>query len=395
MVTKDNERIQRLKTALGEARLDALILRLPENIVMCFGAWPMVGFSHAVFTARDGPVALIAPSCEDEEMDDCWAEDIRFFAWPRRDMPDPLEAIRSHICDIAAKHGLVRANIGYEGSFESVAPAHNAGEVMVACESSIDYLKSILPDAKWSDASALLHDQRSMKTDQEIARLGVAHTVADFGLAGFHESVRPGVSEAELAAMVYTNCLTKGVGLPGVLHVNVYPQVSSGSNAHRAWRPVVTTGKRRLKAGEIAILELAVCVDGFWADVTRVKVADKPSAVQKQAFAAVRAAQAHAVECVEPGVAASTPDIVAKQILIDAGFENDIVHLTGHGLGFRYHEPEPFLIEGNDNVKFKKGHVFSVEPGLYNREWGGIRLEDNVAVTASGVEVLTKAKKEL
>lgn len=390
----DKQRVQRLKTALEQAELDAMILRLPENIVMSFGVWPMVGFSYAIFTAKDGPVALIAPSCEDEEMGDCWADDTRFFTWPRLNMPDPLEAVRQEIQDIVQKHKLASAHIGYEGSFDTIAPSHNAGESMVPCESSIAYLKSILPAAKWSDATALLNVQRATKTDAEIAKLRICHKVADFGLEKFMASVRPGISEAELAAIVYTECLTKGVELDGVKHVNVYPQISSGSNAHRAWRPIVTTGKRRLNDGELAVLELAVCIDGFWADVTRVKVAGKPSAIQEKAYAAVKAAQAAAIECIKPRVKASTPDIIARQILIDAGFEKNIIHLTGHGIGFRYHEPEPFLVEGNDTV-LQTGHIFSVEPGLYDREWGGIRLEDNIVVTDNGTEILTKAAKKL
>jgi Xaa-Pro aminopeptidase len=68
--------------------------------------------------------------------------------------------------------------------------------------------------------------------------------------------------------------------------------------------------------------------------------------------------------------------------------------LTGHGLGFRYHEPEPFLMPGNA-MKLRAGHVCSIEPGLYAPAFGGVRLEDNVAVTAEGVENLTKTAKTL
>lgn len=393
-MNEDTQRVRRLKAALKRAKLDALILRLPENIVMSFGVWPMAGFSYAVFTAEAGPVALIAPSSENQEMDGCWARDVRFFIWPRLDMPDPLEAIRRHIRDISRKHGLMKARIGYEGAFEAVSPAHNAGEVMVACESSISYLKSPLPTAEWHDATDLLNDQRAVKTEREIARLRIAHRVASFGLKAFRRAVRAGISEAQLAAIVYTECLTKGVSTRGACHVNVYPQVSSGPNGYRSWRPIVTTGKRRLKTDEIALLELAVCVDGFWADVTRVKAVGKPSTVQKAAFAAVIAAQEAAIDSIRPGIKASYPDAVARQILADAGFADNIVHLTGHGIGFRYHEPHPFLMPGND-AKLKRGHVFSVEPGLYDRTWGGIRIEDNVTVTAGGAEVLTHAGKGL
>jgi Xaa-Pro aminopeptidase len=388
----DKARITSIGDALRQNGLDAMILRLPENVVMATGVWPMNGFTYAVVTP-EGAVACVAPSCEDEEMDGCWASDVRFFTWPRLDMPDPLKAIQNHLVDIAIKHGLTDSRIGYEGGFENVAPSHNAGECMVACEASGNYLKATLPDVLWSDATGLLNGLRSLKTDSEIARLRLAHQVASFGLDRFHQSVEPGISEAMLASLVYTECLTRGVAMPGVRHVNVYPQVSSGPNAHRAWRPIVTTGKRVLKHGEIAVLELAVCVDGFWADTTRVKVAGKPSDIQQRAFSAVKQAQEAAVQCIRPGVSASYPDKVARKILSESGFEKDIIHLTGHGVGFRYHEPEPFLVAGNDALKLKKGHVCSVEPGLYNPEWGGIRLEDNIAVTEEGVEVLTIAEK--
>lgn len=390
----DQERIDRVCESLRRGKLDALVLRLPENIVMAMGVWPMNGFSYAVFTADAGPVALIAPSCEDEEMGDCWTDDVRFFVWPRLDMPDPLTAIRDAMSDIVRQHKLRRGRIGYEGSFECVAPSHNAGEVIVPCESSKAFLESFAPSAKWIDATGLLHELRATKTEQEIARLRVAHQVAGFGLKRFHESLAPGKTEAEVAAIVYEACLTRGVRLGQARHVNVFPQVSSGPNSCRAWRPVVTTGARRIKAGEVALLELAVCVDGFWADVTRVKVVGKPSALQKDVFAAVAKAQKAAMSVIEPGVEACVPHEAATRVLVGAGFQKYILHLTGHGLGFRYHEPEPFLMPGN-TMKLRVGHVCSVEPGLYGAEFGGIRLEDNVAVTADGVENLTKTAKTI
>ena len=390
----DQKRIQMIKKALRGAELDALVLRLPENIVMSCGVWPMNGFSYAVVTAESGPAALVAPSCEDQEMGGCWTEDVRFFIWPRLNMPDPLAAIRNELADIARRHGIARARIGYEANFECVAPAHNAGEVMAPCERSIAWLKAALPKAKWTDATNVLNGLRASKTEAEIERMRLANRVAAFGHRAFFRQCRPGVSEAQLAAAVYTECLVKGVGLRDVRHVNVYPQISSGPNGHRAWRPIVTTGSRKLKSGEIALLELAVCVDGFWSDTTRVKVAGKPSEVQKRAFSAVKTAQAAALKAIKAGVKASRPDEITYAILKEAGFESEITHLTGHGLGFRYHEPEPFLIQGND-MKLRVGHTCTVEPGLYHREWGGIRLEDNIAVTASGCDNLTPTPKAL
>jgi Xaa-Pro aminopeptidase len=390
----DQDRIDRIRTALRQAKLDALVLRLPENIVMAFGVWPLNGFSYAVFTAEAGPAALLAPSCEDEETIDCWAADVRCFTWPRLDMRDPLAALKDFVQDVVRRHRLSRVRIGYEGSFECVAPPHNACEPIVPCESSNAHLQSLIPWARWSDATSLLYRLRALKTEAEIARLRVAQRVAAFGLERFHEVVAPGLTEAQLAAAVYEACLVRGVRLRQARHINVYPQVSSGPNAHRAWRPVVTTGARRLREGEIALLELAVCVDGFWADLTRVKAAGRPTALQQAVFATVKSAQKAALAAIEPGVEARMPHEAATGTIIKAGFEKYMVHLTGHGLGFRYHEPEPFLMPGN-TMTLRAGHVCSVEPGLYDPAFGGIRLEDNVVVTEKGVQNLTKAAKTL
>jgi Xaa-Pro dipeptidase len=390
----DSERVRRLQDGMRQAKLDALVLRLPENIVMSFGVWPMNGFSYAVFTADAGPVALIAPSCEDEEMNGCWTDELRFFTWPRLEMEEPLTAISREVSTIVKRHKLGRARIGYEGSFECVAPSHNAGEATIPCESAIAWLKSLVPRAKWRDATGLLHRERATKTPDEIARLRIAHQVAGYGLKKFMAAVVPGMTEAQAASLVYAECMTRGVKLAQVRHVNVYPQISSGANAHRAWRPAVTTGNRKMRGGEIALLELAACVDGFWADVTRVRAVGRPTDLQREVFSAVKAAQHAAVRAIQPGVEARVPHEAATQVILDAGLAKYMVHLTGHGLGFRYHEPEPFLMPGN-RQQLRIGHVCSVEPGLYDPSFGGIRIEDNIAVTADGAEVLTKAPRRL
>ena len=390
----DPQRIQRMRRAMRRAGYDAVIFQLPENLVMSFGVWPMNGFSFGLFTAEAGPLALIAPSCEDQEMDGCWADEIRWFVWPRLDMEDPHDVIRLQISQLVKKHRLGRATIGYEGSFSSVAPSHNAGEVIVPSQASFGFLQSIIPAAKWSDATGWIHSQRATKTLREVERLRIAHRVASYGLKWFAGAVTPGQSETELAAGVYRECLVRGMKLKDAQHINVYPQISSGPNAHRAWRPVVTTGSRRLRESEMALLELAVCVDGFWADVTRVKAAGRATSQQRDAFAAVKAAQQAALNVMRPGVSFSKPHAAACNVLCQHGFAEQIVHITGHGLGFRYHEPEPMLMP-DASGRLKTGHVCSVEPGLYDRSWGGIRLEDNIVVTTDAVEVLTKAAKRI
>lgn len=212
----DQIRVDRIKTSLAEAGLDALILRLPENIVMSCGCWPMNGFSYAVVTAGQGPAALIAPSCEDEEMSRCWAKEVRYFPWPRLNMPDPMLAVQSHLREAAKTLGIERGRIGYEGSFDAVAPAHNSGEVLVPNQTTLPFFKQTLSQATFVDATRLLYELRAVKTPNEIEKLRRAHQVAGYGIEAFLQGVAPGITEAALASEGYRAVLSQGVALPEV-----------------------------------------------------------------------------------------------------------------------------------------------------------------------------------
>jgi Xaa-Pro aminopeptidase len=95
-----------------------------------------------------------------------------------------------------------------------------------------------------------------------------------------------------------------------------------------------------------------------------------------------------------PGISASQVDRAARQVIEQAGLAQYFIHHTGHGLGLRYHEPEPFLHPAVE-APLTAGMVTSVEPGIYIPGWGGMRCEDNVLVTAGGAEVLSEYSREL
>ena len=97
---------------------------------------------------------------------------------------------------------------------------------------------------------------------------------------------------------------------------------------------------------------------------------------------------------IRPGVLASQVDKAARDVIGKAGLGSYFIHHTGHGLGLRYHEPEPFLHPGVD-APLEAGMVSSVEPGIYIQGWGGMRCEDNILVTETGVEILSEYSREL
>ena len=157
-------------------------------------------------------------------------------------MDDPLEAVRSaRWAESRGGTGSARAKIGYEGSFESVAPPHNAGEPW--CPANLHRLsRSRRPLGRLADATDLLHEQRATKRPVKSPSSGWPIGWPGFGLEKFHASrsarqVRGGTGRRGLCRVPRPRR-----SAAAVRHVNVFPQVSSGPNAHRAWRPVVTTG---------------------------------------------------------------------------------------------------------------------------------------------------------
>jgi Xaa-Pro dipeptidase len=96
---------------------------------------------------------------------------------------------------------------------------------------------------------------------------------------------------------------------------------------------------------------------------------------------------------VKPGVPAEEVDAAARAVIDEAGYGEYFFHRTGHGLGLEGHEP-PYIIAGNEQL-LEPGMTFTVEPGIYLPEWGGVRIEDDVLVTPDGGESLTAFQRDL
>ncbi len=105
-------------------------------------------------------------------------------------------------------------------------------------------------------------------------------------------------------------------------------------------------------------------------------------------------AQRAAFAVIRPGVASNRVNQAARAVIEQRGLGAYFIHHTGHGLGLRYHEPEPFLHPAVETV-LEAGMVTSVEPGIYIPGWGGMRCEDNILVTETGVEILSEFSRQL
>ena len=157
----DSERISRARAILAHNQLDALICRLPENVLLLSGYWPMNGFAALVFPVHGDPV-LIAPHAEAELVADSWVGDVRLYSWGLVDSGDPFAQIGTLLVQAAADRRLGGGRIGYEGSFEFIAAPYVSAEPSVISGRTIALLRAAFGDTL-VDATDLIHELRLHK----------------------------------------------------------------------------------------------------------------------------------------------------------------------------------------------------------------------------------------
>lgn len=389
----DTERADRVRKALQKEDLDALVCRLPENVLFLTSYWPLSGISFLLFPREDEP-ACIVPHCEEQEarqaLDGVACVTYRFGDLASGDMHDQVGKLLWN-----ALRGRKVRRIGFEGGFESVAPPWNAAEPAVSAAATAHVYKKAFTGLHTRDATGILNQLRARKTAREAEAIRRCSEIARFGLQAFQDGVTIGKTGIELVAEVERAVMVRGTGYQGAGRVRAFAQVATGAKeTSLGWRPMEIASSRALAAGDLALLELGVVADGYWSDRTRVRSAGEPSPRQREVYDLVLAAQEAAIRAVKKGATAGAVDAAARAVMNGGGLEKEFLHITGHGLGFRYHEPIPFLAPRNETI-LEEGMIFSVEPGAYCEAFGGIRLEDDVLVTESGAEILGPFEKRL
>lgn len=390
----DQERSAQVQAGMLEAGLDALVCRLPENLVFLTGYWPMSGMSWVVVPRGEEPV-VIAPVGEEE-----WVEqrvsthNAISYSWAGVNDPPPSNEAQRILGELRGRFSLQKGRIGYEGSFETIAPPYMAAENHLPAIPSMHVLQSLFGDML-VDATDLLHKWRSIKTPQEVEALRLANEVAAIGLQAFVDSAVPGAKEAEVSAAVDAAIYGRGTGYKGVRRCKSWAEVMSGPEEGAvSWYQFLISSDRRIEVGDTVLLELGTVVEGYWSDLTRTVIAGHADSRQQDAYSAVLEAQQAGISALRQGVTGAEIHAAAYNALGARGWAEHYPHGTGHGLGFRYHEPFPLFLPSY-NEPLVAGMVVTVEPGVYERGFGGIRIEDNLLVTKEGATSLSNFPKEL
>jgi Xaa-Pro aminopeptidase len=203
--------------------------------------------------------------------------------------------------------------------------------------------------------------------------------------------VQSGMTERELAFAIDAQIHRAGFIRPAFETI-----VASGANSAL---PHARPGERKLTEGDLVVLDFGGVYDSYCVDLTRTVAIGRASSRGREVHAAVLAAHDDAIASVGPGRSRFDIDAAARDRLSRAGMGDAFGHGTGHGLGIEIHE-EPRITRRRPDVDARRefvepGMVFTVEPGAYFPGWGGLRIEDDVLVTETGVELLTQVTTEL
>ena len=241
-------------------------------------------------------------------------------------------------------------------------------------------LKKILSPTKLVPISGFVESLRIVKDKEEMKKIKKAISILEEGLKGIVVKIREGASEKDLA-FDFEYQLRR----LGAQKISFDLIVASGK---RSALPHGIASGKKISNGDLVVVDCGCCYEGYHSDLTRTFLIGKPGEREEQIYQIVKKAQSIAIETVKPGVTCERIDAAARDYIKEKGFEKYFGHATGHGVGLEVHE-DP-RISKKVNEKIRKGMVFTIEPGIYIPNLGGVRIEDMVYVTKSGCEVLTK-----
>jgi Xaa-Pro dipeptidase len=211
-----------------------------------------------------------------------------------------------------------------------------------------------------------------------------AGRIVEEGILAGIDAIRPGATELQIGFEIERRIRKLGgEKVP-------FNAVLSGRNAAL---PHGDSSGTKVRVGDCLLMDVSATYRGYYADLTRTVFVGKASPIQMEVYQTVLDAQSAAISAIKPGLVAGSLDKRARAIITKAGYGENFLHRTGHGLGLDVHE-EPSITSSCPLV-LKPGMTFTVEPGIYLPGKLGVRIEDDLVVTEEGVETLGKCEKEL
>jgi len=367
-------RLSRVRGELHAAALDAFVVTHPANIRYLTG-----------FSGSAGLVVITQTRC-DLVVDFRYGIAARAAIASSRDLESAVKVVippESYDDTLVA---LLRESeafrIGIEAAYLPVSRFNRLSMALAngvpTQHSTPDPCPILVPTERLVERGRLIKDADEIGTMKEAGRRIAAAALEVPAL------VREGRSELEIASDI--EAILRRVGFERTAFETI---VASGPNSAR---PHARPGARVVTAGDGVVLDFGGVYDGYCVDLTRTVQIGPSRPEFRRLLEAVAEAQTAAIAAVRPGVLASEVDRAARDVLTRHGLGEAFGHGTGHGLGLEVHE-EPRVgrsVTGLPETPLEPGMVFTVEPGAYVEDIGGVRIEDDVLVTQAGCEVITR-----
>jgi Xaa-Pro aminopeptidase len=352
-----NTRLDKVRAALAERNLDAVLVYKPENRAYLSGftgtagwllitlakAWLITDFRYAEQAATQAPAfevikpestvaALLATLCEQEQID----------------------------------------RLGIEGDYVTVD----------------DYraYEQALGERDLVSMAGTIETLRMIKDEAELTLMRRAAAIADETFTHILSYIKPGVAERDIA--VEMEYKMKKLGAEGLAFDII---VASGV---RSAMPHGVASDKKIGAGELVTLDFGAVYRGYCSDMTRTVMVGEPSAQQREIYGIVLEAEERGVAATRAGINGKDLDEVCRGYIREHGHAEAFGHSTGHGVGRYIHEGPKLSVRGEKDL-LKPGMVVTIEPGIYLSGWGGVRIEDMVLVQENGCESFSKSSREL
>jgi Xaa-Pro dipeptidase len=248
------------------------------------------------------------------------------------------------------------------------------------------HVKAGAPEADYPDASDVLTGLRLKKDKVEVDVMRKAVKIAQDALKATIPLIKIGMTEREVASELVMQLLRHG----SEPEMPFAPIVSAGPNSAN---PHASPSGRKLQAGDLLVVDWGATYEGYISDLTRTLAVGEVDEEFKKIHQIVQDANAAGRAAGKPGVPCANVDKAARDVIESAGYGKYFTHRTGHGIGMEAHE-DPYM-RGDNMQLLEPGMAFTVEPGIYLTDRNGVRIEDNVAITETGADVLSDMPREI
>ncbi len=363
-------RIEKARRLMADHDIDALLVTGGTSLVYFANVrWGVSERLFAMVLPRSGPPFFVSPAFEEERALEQIAHgpfggeaDVR--TWHEHESPYAL------VAQGLSDRGIASGRIGMEEKVRFVFS---------------DGVRAAAPGLQIVSGTPVVAGCRMTKSAHELELMRLASEVTLAAYEAAYRSLEEGMTQRDFGRLV--SLAHDHLGFSGGAGVQVG---EFSALPHGSVTPQV------IREGTILLIDGGCAVEGYRSDLSRTFVLGKASDKMKRVFAIERRAQDAALAAARPGVACEAVDAAARRVIEDAGFGPDYAHFThrvGHGLGMDVHE-WPYLVRGN-TLPMEPGMTFSDEPGIYIRGEFGVRLEDDMAITEDGAELLTPQSDSL